>query len=62
MVEVTKLPSLKDGYFVKVSKKEALLIIKSLASQLASGNPNSGREELGTGEDNFSIGVEDEEK
>ena len=33
----------QQGFMVRVSKKEALSLIKSLSTQLADNNPNSGR-------------------
>ncbi len=38
--------SKRAGYMLKINNKEALLIIKSLAAQLVSGNPNTQREEF----------------
>ena len=47
------------GYMLEVNKKEALLIIKSLAAQLVSGNPNTQREEFSEKNYNyFSIAVQ----
>ena len=47
-----------DGYFVKVDDTEAAELIKSLAAQLASKNPNVGRLESFTKKgEYFSIGV-----
>lgn len=33
----------RQGYFVTVNQKEALLLIRSLSSQLTENNANSGR-------------------
>ena len=49
MVEVIQLDDFKfgkDSFFVNVSSKEALLIIKTLAAQMVSGDNNTNRQEF----------------
>jgi hypothetical protein len=50
-------------YFLRVSEKEAIAIIKSLANQLVANHANTGREEFWTKNgEYFSIGVEFDER
>jgi hypothetical protein len=48
----------EKGTLVEVSPHEAYTLIQSLASQLARGNPNSGREERFTADgEYFTIAI-----
>lgn len=59
IVKVSK--SHKKIVFIEMSTKEALETIKSLASQLATGDPNTGRyEEYAKDGTYFSIAVVDQ--
>ena len=52
-----------SGCMLRVDKKEALAIIKSLSSQLFNDNPNTGREEFLTEKgEYFSIVVSEKPK
>ena len=55
MVEVVKL---NEGYFVSMTKQEALMTIQSLSEQMAKKSPNAGRVEMGT--PYFTIAVKDD--
>jgi uncharacterized FlgJ-related protein len=47
-MEIFDFSKIKDGtpgFMVRLNNKEAIELIQSLSSQLASGNPNSGRKE-----------------
>lgn len=53
MVKISKTP---NGYFITVDENEALGLIKSLSTQLLTGNPNVDRIELGN--PYFTVAVE----
>ena len=49
----------KDTHFLKITKKEALALIVSLATQIKNKNPNINRLELTSNNKYFSIAVID---
>jgi hypothetical protein len=50
----------ESGFMVRVTKEEALDLINSLSSQLRNKNPNSGRVEFTTvNQEYFSVSVND---
>jgi len=55
----TKKDARYDMLFIRVSQREALVLINSLSAQLIAKNPNVGRSESFTKDGTyFSIGVE----
>lgn len=68
VLDFTQMKKATPGIMVRMSKSEAIRLIKSLSSQIAADNPNVGREEsratLNRGKNKreiyFSVSVNDQ--